>query len=110
MPRPLSACAAADRGRRVRRPYEGSFFVCRGEACLPLSPHARLLIEGDACVALRRYGSLFRGLHGALRGRGGDLALGGFLFQPKAVVLLIPFHIDRPIPHGFERALHTESG
>src|SRR6202011_421412 len=51
MPRPLSACAAADRGRRVRRPYEGSFFVCRGEACLALSPHARLLIEGDACVA-----------------------------------------------------------
>src|ERR1700736_1077033 len=51
MPRPLSACAAADRGRRVRRPYEGSFFVCRGEACLALSLHARLLIEGDACVA-----------------------------------------------------------
>jgi hypothetical protein len=35
----------------MRRPYEGSFFVCRGEACLALSPHARLLIEGDACVA-----------------------------------------------------------
>src|SRR6202023_35411 len=42
---------AADRGRRMRRPYEGSFFLCRGEACLALSPHARLLIEGDACVA-----------------------------------------------------------
>src|ERR1700726_1240622 len=51
MPRPLSACAVADRGRRVRRPFEGSFFVGRGEACLALSPHARLLIEGDACVA-----------------------------------------------------------
>src|SRR5258706_552064 len=51
MPRPLSACAAPDRGRRVRRPWEGSFFVCRGEACLALSPHSRLLVEGGGCVA-----------------------------------------------------------
>src|ERR1700724_2198489 len=52
MPRPLSTCAVADRGRRMRRPYEGSFFVCRGRGiCLAPSPHARLLIEGDACVA-----------------------------------------------------------
>src|ERR1700730_7163814 len=77
-------------GDAMRRPYEGCFFVCRGEA-LP-RPLSACGVADRGRRVRRPYSSLtrplLRGLHGALRGRGGDLAMGGFLFQPEAVVLL----------------------
>src|ERR1700738_78342 len=48
MPR-LSCTFTLCEGRRLRRPYEGSFF-CRGEACLASLAHSRC-VKSDACVA-----------------------------------------------------------
>src|SRR6202022_4002486 len=60
MPRPLSTgTAAVDAGRRMRRPYEGGLNVRRGEACLALFRQALLLLmQGDACVAPTKAGSM----------------------------------------------------
>src|SRR5205823_5800887 len=55
------AAAAVDAGRRMRRPYEGGLSIRRGEACLALFRQAQSLMQGDACVALRRGLSIRRG-------------------------------------------------
>src|ERR1700736_5346009 len=63
MPRPLSTgTAAVDAGRRMRRPYEGGLNIRGGEACLALFRQALLLLmQGDACVAPTKAGSMFVG-------------------------------------------------
>jgi hypothetical protein len=48
MRRPYAALATAPTGRSRCNEFE----VCRGEACLALFQHARLWLQGDACVAL----------------------------------------------------------
>src|ERR1700730_14714473 len=60
MPRPLSTgTAAVDAGRRMRRPYEGGLNIRGGEACLALFRQALLLLmQGDACVAPTKAGSM----------------------------------------------------
>src|SRR6516164_4764817 len=58
-------------------------------------------------MRMQHHSKLLRGLHGAAPRSGRDLALGGFLLRPQAVVLLRPVGIDGAIPHAFEGTFHA---